>query len=266
MKNNNYPIGLFDSGVGGTSIWKEVITLLPHEDTIYLSDSKNAPYGEKSTKKIIKLCEKNIAFLLNKECKLIIVACNTATTNAISFLRNKYNVPFIGIEPAIKPAALLTKTNTIGVLATKGTLNSTLFEKTSSTLPNGIKVKEMIGKGLVALIENGDLHSEEMTYLLNLYLKPMRANNIDSLVLGCTHFPYLVPQIREIIGPEIQIIDSGEAVAKQTKAILAKNQLLNDGIAEPSQHTLFINKDKKALVHLLLDMTNPNIKIIQQDF
>jgi glutamate racemase len=94
----------------------------------------------------------------------------------------------------------------------------------------------------------------------------MRANNIDSLVLGCTHFPYLVPQIREIIGPEIQIIDSGEAVAKQTKAILAKNQLLNDGIAEPSQHTLFINKDKKALVHLLLDMTNPNIKIIQQDF
>ena len=125
------PIGIFDSGVGGTSIWKEIHNLLPNEFTIYLADSKNAPYGPKGKERIIKLCIKNTEFLLEKGCKLIVVACNTATTNAIDYLRANHNVPFIGIEPAIKPAALQTKTNAVGILATKGTLSSSLFSKTS---------------------------------------------------------------------------------------------------------------------------------------
>ena len=134
MKSNNFPIGIFDSGIGGTSIWKEIKTLLPNENTIYLSDSKNAPYGEKSKQNIIDLSIKNTEFLLQKNCKLIVVACNTATTNAIKVLREMYDIPFIGIEPAIRPAAFKTKTKKIGILATKGTLNSELFEKTSNTI------------------------------------------------------------------------------------------------------------------------------------
>ena len=134
LQSHSFPIGIFDSGVGGTSIWKEINALLPQENTIYLSDSKNAPYGEKSRQAIIDLSIKNTEFLLNKNCKMIVVACNTATTNAIKILREKYDIPFIGIEPAIKPAALKTKTKTIGILATKGTLNSDLFEKTSNTI------------------------------------------------------------------------------------------------------------------------------------
>ena len=149
---NNNAIGIFDSGVGGTSIWKEIISLLPSENTIYLSDSKNAPYGVKSKQEIIDLSIKNTEFLLHLNCKLIVVACNTATTNAIKILREKYDVPFIGIEPAIKPAALKTKTSKIGILATKGTLNSELFEKTSNTINQKIIRKEIIGKGLVELI------------------------------------------------------------------------------------------------------------------
>ena len=263
---NNCPIGFFDSGVGGTSIWKEVITLLLEENTLYLSDSKNAPYGEKSKKEIITLCKKNTEFLLKQNCKLIVVACNTATTNAITFLRDNYNIPFIGIEPAIKPAALITKTNIVGVLATKGTLNSGLFEKTSKSIKKGIQIKEIIGKGLVALIEEGKLNSREMTILLSSYLKPLVANNIDSLVLGCTHYPYLIPQIKKIIGSKIKIIDSGEAVAKQTKAILINNNILNtDKISHP-QHKLYNNKDTSTLESLLTGPKIKSMKIMKRDF
>ncbi|WP_435416353.1 glutamate racemase [Polaribacter aestuariivivens] len=264
MAFNKYPIGFFDSGVGGTSIWKEVISLLPNEDTIYLSDSKNAPYGEKSKAKILELCIKNTNFLLNKNCKLIVVACNTATTNAIDFLRANYKIPFIGIEPAIKPAALTTKTNTIGILATKGTLNSSLFEKTSSNYRANIQIEEIIGKGLVELIEGGKLHSNEMKTLLEFYLKPLLKKNIDSLVLGCTHYPYLIPQIREIVGHKINIIDSGEAVARQTKAILTKFDLLQQN-TQKANHTLYINKEKEVLEQLVADLKY-NVKIVEKDF
>ena len=153
MNVRKQPIGIFDSGVGGTSIWKELHALLPHEHTIYLANSKNAPYGNKTNQEIIDLSIKNTEFLMNRGCKLIIVACNTATTNAISYLREHYNIPFIGIEPAIKPAALQSKTKTIGILATKGTLASNLFHKTTDLFTNGIKVIEQIGEGLVPLIK-----------------------------------------------------------------------------------------------------------------
>ena len=265
MKLNNSPIGFFDSGVGGTSIWKEVVSLLPQENTLYLSDSKNAPYGEKSKEEITQLCIKNTEFLLARNCKLIVVACNTATTNAIDFLRNTYNIPFIGIEPAIKPAALATKTKTIGILATKGTLNSALFEKTASSIGKDIRIKETIGKGLVELIENGKLHSKEMTSLLNIYLEPMLAANIDSLVLGCTHYPYLIPQIKTITRNTIRIIDSGEAVAKQTHAVLKLHTLLNNDLNKP-KHILYINKQSKVLKELLQDSTHKNIEVRNCNF
>lgn len=246
---NECPIGLFDSGVGGTSIWNEIHNLLPNENTIYLADSKNAPYGQKSKEEIIDLSFKNTEFLLNQNCKIIVVACNTATTNAIKELRSKYDVPFIGIEPAIKPAALQSKTQTIGILATKGTLNSELFHKSVSN-HRDVKIIEQIGHGLVQLIENGDTDSAEMEELLKSYLIPMVEKNIDYLVLGCSHYPYLIPQIKKIIPPQIKIIDSGEAVAKQTMKILEQNNLLNLSKRKSSQ-IFYTNSEPEVLKNIL---------------
>ena len=264
VQSANFPIGIFDSGVGGTSIWKEIVTLLPNENTIYLADSKNAPYGEKSKDEIIELSIKNTEFLLNQNCKIIVVACNTATTNAIKTLRQNYDISFIGIEPAIKPAALSTKTNVVGILATKGTLNSELFESTSSLFKEKITIIETIGKGLVDLIETGKINSPEMSLLLEKYLQPMLDQNVDCLVLGCTHYPYLIPQIRKIVGDKMQIIDSGLAVAKQTKAILEKNELLKKDI-QKGKHQLFSNSDIRVL-EMLVGSHIANTKINKRDF
>ena len=263
MDNTN-AIGIFDSGVGGTSIWKEIYSLLPLENTIYLSDSKNAPYGEKSKDKIRELCIKNTEFLLKKNCKIIVVACNTATTNAISFLRENYNIPFIGIEPAIKPASLQTRTKKIGILATKGTLTSDLFADTSKKINQEIEIVNQVGEGLVELIEDEKINSKEMTRLLKFHLSKLMTKNIDCLVLGCTHYPYLIPQIKELIGNKIQIIDSGQAVAKQTKVILTQNNILNNNI-ENSTHQFYINKNKKVLTSLLLEYQQ-KIKIDELNF
>ena len=246
------PIGIFDSGVGGTSIWKEIHHLLPNEHTIYLADSINAPYGSKGKEKIIELSIKNTELLLQKGCKLIVVACNTATTNAIDYLRKHYDVPFIGIEPAIKPAALQSKTKTVGILATKGTLSSELFSKTSTLFASGINVIEQNGEGIVQLIESGRLDSDEMTSLLKLYLKPMLDANIDYLVLGCTHYPYLVPQLIDLLPKQVRIIDSGEAVARQTKNILEKNQQQNTTYINP-KNEFYTNGNPDVMESLLGD-------------
>ncbi|MCA0133423.1 glutamate racemase [Winogradskyella alexanderae] len=232
MSNN--PIGIFDSGIGGTSIFKEIHSLLPNENCIYLADSKNAPYGNKSKDEILQLSIKNTELLLKHNCKLVVVACNTATTNAISYLRGNYDIPFIGIEPAIKPAALNTKNNVVGILATKGTLSSKLFHKTADLYASGIKVVEQVGEGIVPLIENGQLESENMEALLRTYIEPMVEANIDYLVLGCTHYPYLIPTLKRMLPKNVTIIDSGLAVAKQTAAVLDSNGLLNDNLNSPS--------------------------------
>ncbi|MEW4923595.1 glutamate racemase [Algibacter sp. 2305UL17-15] len=248
MSNN--PIGIFDSGVGGTSIWKEIHQLLPNENTIYLADSLNAPYGSKGSEVITELSIKNTELLLSKNCKLIVVACNTATTNAIDYLRKNFDVPFIGIEPAIKPAALNTKTNAVGILATKGTLTSALFSKTSGMFASHIKVVEQVGEGIVELIESGKLHSDEMKGLLSEYLKPMISANIDYLVLGCTHYPYLIPMLIELLPNHVKIIDSGEAVARQTKAILEQHNVLNTSISKV-KNEFFTNGNVDVMATLL---------------
>lgn len=255
------PIGIFDSGVGGTSIWKALHSLLPFENTIYLADSKHAPYGPKGKDRIIELCIKNTEHLISQNCKLIIVACNTATTNAIKVLRERYDIPFIGIEPAIKPAALNTKTKAIGILATKGTLSSELFHKTSSTFASDINVIEQIGEGIVELIECGKLNSEEMKVLLNIYSKPMLEAQIDYLVLGCTHYPYLIPILNNILPKNVKIIDSGEAVAKQTKAILSENNLLN--LSKIKSKNIFYSNGN---IEILKQLIVKNVTIKSLDF
>ena len=217
------PIGLFDSGVGGTTIWKEVNALMPNENTLFIADNKNAPYGEKTKEEIIALCDANTRFLLENNAKIIVVACNTGTTNAISYLRNKYKeVPFIGIEPAIKPASLQSVTKKIGVLATRSTLASDLFAKTSEHLKQEeqVEIIEQVGEGLVDLIEAGRIKSPEMTLLLRKYLLPM------------------------------------VAVAKQTRNILSQHHLLNDDATAETQHLWLAN----GKVEVLQQFAPKNVK------
>ena len=247
---NNNPIGLFDSGVGGTSIWKEIHHLLPNESTIYLADSINAPYGYKTVDEIISLSIKNTELLLKMGSKLIVVACNTATTNAIEILREKFNVPFIGIEPAIKPAALKSASKSIGILATKGTLNSILFSESLDEYKEHIKVTEVIGEGLVPLIEMGKIDDSEINILLNKYLQPMLKKDIDYLVLGCSHYPYLIPQLKKILPKQVKIIDSGIAVANQTKIVLIQNNLLANSVRKPTL-CFYTNTNSSTLEFLL---------------
>lgn len=248
--NNFDPIGIFDSGVGGTSIWKEINQLMPLENTLYLADSINAPYGNKTSEEIISLSKKNTELLIQKGCKIIVVACNTATTNAISLLRSTYDIPIIGIEPAIKTAALNSSTKCVGILATKGTLSSDLFHKTSQAFAKDIKIIEVIGEGLVPLIEDGAIHSDDIRRLLKLYTAEMIQEDIDYLVLGCSHYPYIIPELKKILSSNVKIIDSGLAVAKQTKNLLETLNLLNNSKEKPTLD-FYTNTSKKTLTDIL---------------
>jgi glutamate racemase len=260
----NAPIGIFDSGVGGSSIWKEIHQLLPNENTIYLADSANAPYGNRSKAEIVALSIKNTETLIAMGCKIIVVACNTATTNAIDILREKYEIPIIGIEPAIKPAALRTHSKSIGILATKGTLSSALFHKTSEAFTKDISVIEIVGEGLVPLIEDGALESFALRKLLIAYTAPMLVANIDYLVLGCSHYPYLIPLLRKILPETITIIDSGEAVALQTKNMLKKIGLLTEE-KETATLQFYTNAEVRTLAMLLKEFTS-KITIQKKEF
>ena len=236
---------------------------LPNESIIYLADSVNTPYGEKNKEEIIALSIKNTEFLLALGCKIIVVACNTATTNAIAVLREKYNIPFIGIEPAIKPAALQTRSGKIGVLATKGTLSSDLFISNSNLLRKQLEIIEVEGANLVRLIENGQL--EETKPLLKQYLIPMIEQGVDNIVLGCTHYPFLIPIIRELIPNHVTIIDSGKAVAKQTIAVLRERKMLNENGQENST-IYYTNSSIKLLKAFLKRIELKEEEIIFKEF
>ena len=217
---SNFPIGLFDSGIGGLSIYNEIKNSMPNESTIYIADNLNAPYGKKAESEIIQLSIKNTQKLVDLRCKLIIVACNTATTNAIEVLRKKFNIPIVGIEPAVKPAMLETKSNNIGVLATEKTLSSNLFLKTSDRFSKGINIHEQIGFDLVKIIEENGINEELLIPKLREYIEPMLEKNIDHLVLGCTHYYYLMYLLKKILPNGVKILDSSRAVTKRVKNLL----------------------------------------------
>lgn len=250
------PIGLFDSGLGGLTIRREVMKILPSEDTLYLADSAQAPYGEKSPKRILELSRRNTRWLLEQGCKLIVVACNTATTNAIAALRKEFPVSFIGIEPAIKPAALQSKRKRVGVLATRGTLSSSLFANTSKLHAAGIEVLEQEGRGLVRLIESGRLEDPETREHLKGLLQPMVEAGIDHLVLGCTHYPLLIPILEEVLPPAVQVVDCGPAVARQTRAVLEGEGLIRNP-GEAPVHKVFTTGDPGIANIMLRHMGYP---------
>ncbi len=250
--------------MGGTSVWKEVVALLPHENTVYLADSRNAPYGVRSKQEIIDLSIKNTQLLLDMDCKMIVVPCNTATTNAISYLRETYKVPFVGIEPAIKPAALGSKSKRIGVLATMGTLSSELFHKTQLEFASEVETIEVVGTGIVELIEAGKHDSREMRELLISIIEPFMIAGIDYLVLGCSHYPYVKELLEELLPTRVQIIDSGRAVARQVKQVLTDFKLINHAEII-GNHRLYSNTTTSVLEKLNSKVVE-NIRIATMDF
>jgi glutamate racemase len=260
------PIGFFDSGIGGLSVWQKVVGLLPHENTLYLADSAHVPYGTKSHEALIRLSEWNTRYLLDHGCKMVVVACNTATSHAIAHLRATFpKTPFVGIEPAVKPAAEKTGTQVIGVLATKGTLTSDIFQVKSQRVAeeNHVQVIEQIGRGLVELVESGKAQSPEAEQLLSDLLHPIVRAGADYLVLGCTHYPFLIPTIQKLTGQQLTILDATFPVAKRVEQVLAERQALNPS-NEPGQHRFVINTDPGVMAQLLTSMgfEQPEIAVI----
>ena len=209
-------IGVFDSGVGGLSILDEALRQLPNHDYLYFADSANAPYGEKPPEWIEERSLAVCQSLAEAGCQAIVIACNTATAEAIQRIRAELKaIPIIGVEPGIKPAALQSQKGLVGVLATEATLNSDKFNALLATLPSDCRFIKQAGAGLVPLIESGQLNAPETATLLAQHLQPMRAAGIDTLVLGCTHYPFLMPLILNQLGSSVLIVDTSEAVVRQ---------------------------------------------------
>lgn len=226
-------IGVFDSGVGGLWILKHLEKALPGYNYIYYADQANVPYGIKTADQITQLSSNIVDFLLSKDCKLIVIACNTATSAAIKTLREKYNIPFVGIEPAVKPASELSKTGHIGVLATKVTAEGQKLQDSIEQYSHGVEVHTAVGYGLVELVEEGKGDSDEAEKLLREYLQPLIDKNlptgqvgIDQLVLGCTHYIFLINRIKKIVGDKVNIIDPAPAVVKRVKKLTEENSIL----------------------------------------
>ena len=214
-------IGIFDSGSGGLSVYRELVKLLPKERYIYFSDNAHCPYGEKTAEYIQERAHVITDILLGMGADIIVVACNTATAAAIGCLREDYpEVPFIGMEPAVKPAALGTRTGVIGVLATAGTLKGSKYLHTRGRFEDNVRIVEHVGEGFVELVENGILDGPKAEETVGRSLQPLLDKGADIIVLGCTHYPFLQPVIERLAGPGVRVIDPAPAVARQTLHVL----------------------------------------------
>lgn len=222
------PIGIFDSGVGGLSVLRHMRALLPHEDLLYIADSGNAPYGDKPPDWIRSRSIELTGWLLGSGAKAIVIACNTATAAAAAALRERHAVPVIGMEPAVKPAAAATKTGVVGVLATVGTLKSAQFAALLDRFAAGIEVVTQPCPGLVECVERGELDTPATQALVTSYVEPLLARGADTIVLGCTHYPFVQPLIAKIAGPAVTLIETGPAVARQLERRLHDSTIAAD--------------------------------------
>lgn len=246
-------IGVFDSGVGGLSILDEALRQLPQHNYIYLADSAYAPYGERSSDWIAARSSALCRHLLDQGCDAIVVACNTATAEAIAQIRDELAIPVIGVEPGIKPAAMQSQNGIVGVLATEATLKSDKFNALLATLPSNCQFIKQAGAGLVPLIEAGDANSEETLELLAEHLEAIQIAGADTLVLGCTHYPFLRKAIRKLLGESITLIDTSEAVVKQLKRQLEANAIAQANHQE-LQLTFISSKDDHRLLAMAKDL------------
>ena len=220
------PVGVMDSGVGGISVLHHIRQRLPHESIYYVADSLYAPYGNKSPAEITERCFAISDFLIAQGVKALVVACNTATAASIQAMREKYDLPIIGMEPAVKPAVKASRNGVIGVLATVGTIKSAQYAALLANYGEGVKVVAQGCVGLVECLERGELTEKTTRELVNCYLQPLLDNQADTIVLGCTHYPFLRPLIEQIVGPNIAVIDTGEAVSLQLQKKLIEQDLL----------------------------------------
>lgn len=229
MEYDERPVAVFDSGLGGISVLKEMVKLLPSEDYLYFGDTKNAPYGVKTKEEVRKLSERNVEMLLAQGAKAIVIACNTATSAAVAFLREKYKeIPIIGIEPAVRPAVLHKKDSTILVMATTMTLKEEKFHHLIDQYVDGANIIPMPCPGLMEFVEKGILEGEELEeYFENLF-EGLDREKIDAIVLGCTHYPFIKESLRPFFRKDVYIIDGGYGTAKELGRRLKESRLEND--------------------------------------
>jgi glutamate racemase len=225
----NAPIGVFDSGLGGLSVWREIAAMMPAENVIYIADSAYVPYGVRRPEEIRERSIAVARFLIERGVKLVVVACNTASAIAIDDLRAEFpHMNFVGLEPAVKPAVGMSMTGRVGVLATPRTVSGQRLRVLIEHWSDGVQVHSIAGNGMVELVEAGELAGEAVDDVLRPVLDPLLADNVDVLVLGCTHYPFLRDAIQAYIGPEVRIIDSGNAIARRTMNLLQDERLLHD--------------------------------------
>ena len=252
MKNDikNSPIGVFDSGIGGLTVAKELINTLPGENIIYLGDTARVPYGTKSGRTVIIYSHRNTEFLVSKGIKLLVVACNTASSVSIPSLRDEFDIPVIGvIEPGARKAVSVTKTGKIGVIGTPSTINSNAYKQAIQTLNNDIEVYTKACPLFVPLADEGWVEGDLVEKIVEQYLAEIKQSGIDTLVLGCTHYPLLKNTIQKVMGDEITLVDSAEETASEIKQVLTHNGLLND------------NKPKSEREFYLTDVSDTFISV-----
>jgi len=224
------PIGVFDSGVGGLTVVKELVRQLPHEDIVYFGDTARVPYGIKSKETVIRFSIENILFLLKQEVKLICVACNTVSSVALPMIKNHFKVPIVGvITPGVREAVYATQNKRIGVIGTRGTIRSRTYEFEIKQLDPTVKIITQACPLFVPFVEEGWLSGNVVLGVAKTYLKPLKDAHVDTVILGCTHYPILRPVIKEVLGKNVTLIDSAKQVAMEVKKILATEGLLNKG-------------------------------------
>lgn len=247
----NAPIGIFDSGVGGLSVLKAIRSQHPAEPVLYVADQAHVPYGPRPLEEVRALSESITHFLLAQGAKLIVVACNTASAAALQDLRHKFSqIPIVGMEPAIKPAAERTLSRKVGVLATPATFQGALYASVVERFARSVTVFQHTCPGLVVQIEAGDLDGPATRFILEEALQPMLEAGIDTVVLGCTHYPFVIPLIQEITGPGVRVIDPAPAVARQTGRLLQQHNLAAD-CPPPAPVTIYTSGDPATLATLL---------------
>ncbi|MBI2801623.1 MAG: glutamate racemase [Gammaproteobacteria bacterium] len=250
--NANGSIGVFDSGVGGLSVWREIVRHLPHENTIYFADRGHVPYGSKPQTEIQRYCTAIARFLLEQECKAIVVACNTASAAALKYLRETFpELVIIGMEPAVKPAAALTRTGVVGVMATPATFEGRMFQATAGRHAYAIKLINQVCDGLADLVETLEVDSARTETALRAYLEPILATNADVIVLACTHYPFVLDTIQRIVGDEIKVLDPAPAVARHLGRVLAERNLATSRDIVTGTHGFYTSGDAASFATAL---------------
>jgi len=256
------PLGIFDSGVGGLSVLREVRRQLPDEDLIYIADQAHVPYGSRSREEVFGFSDGIVRYLIKKQTKLVIIACNTASAVALKDLRKKYpSLPFVGMEPAVKPAAAETSTGVVGVLATPSTFEGELYASTVERFARGVKILQDTCPGLVKQIEKGEISSLETVQILQRALLPMLEEGVDEIVIGCTHYPFVIPLIKEIVGEGVDVIDPAPAVARQAERLLSKYDLHKEKLEE-GKAFFYTTGETGDFERLLTDLLSLDTKAI----